>query len=75
MATEAEENLPEGVAFHDASLSWQVFCWMEALGWKFLPQEGGLLDQPEGLMDDLAQWVRLRGIVEWQIKHQATGSG
>lgn len=48
---------------------------MEALGWKFLPQEGGLLDQPEGLMDDLAQWVRLRGIVEWQIKHQATGSG
>jgi len=68
VTAEVEENLPEGVAFKDAALSWQVFCWMEAMGWKFLPKEGGMLDQPEGLMEDLAQWVRLKGIVERQIK-------
>jgi len=26
---------------------------MEATGWKFLPYPGGLLDQPEALLDDL----------------------
>lgn len=26
---------------------------MEATGWKFLPYPGGLLDQPEWLMQDL----------------------
>jgi len=32
-------------------LSWRIFTWMEATGWKFLPTD--LLEQPEWLMEDL----------------------
>lgn len=34
-------------------LAYQVFTRMQATGWKFLPVAGGLLDQPELLMNNL----------------------
>jgi hypothetical protein len=43
----------------DAALAWDTWVLMEATGWKHLPHAGGLLDQPEALMDDLMTiaWV------------------
>ena len=37
---------------------------MENTGWKYLPFEGGLLDQPDWLMQDLATISVWRGHVE-----------
>lgn len=38
---------------NDFETSWSVWVRMEATGWRFLPYPGGLLDQPEWLMQDL----------------------
>lgn len=37
----------------DLDAAWQVYQLMAATGWRFLPYPGGLLDQPEWLIDDL----------------------
>jgi hypothetical protein len=44
---------------NDPSLAWDTWTLMEATGWKHLPHVGGLLDQPQALMDDLMTiaWV------------------
>lgn len=41
------------VHLNDLETSWQAWMRMEATGWKFMPYPGGLLDQPEWLMQDL----------------------
>ena len=38
---------------HDPELAWQAWTMIQATGWNFLPHAGGLLDQPESLMDDI----------------------
>ena len=37
----------------DPALAWHTWTLMQATGWTFLPYAGGLLDQPEALMDDI----------------------
>jgi hypothetical protein len=44
---------PEVLELNDAERSWKVWTWMEATGGRHLPYPGGLMDQPESLMDDL----------------------
>ena len=41
------------VHLNDFGTSWMVWVRMEATGWKFLPYPGGLLEQPDWLMQDL----------------------
>lgn len=33
-------------------------------GWKFLPEDAHLLDQPEFIVEDILQWKMLANIVE-----------
>jgi hypothetical protein len=44
----------------DPETAWQVYRLMEAFDYAVLPHAGGLLDQEEGLMHDVAQLVRLK---------------
>lgn len=53
---EPDEALPEEVEFNDADLSWKVFLMMQATNWQHLPMPGSLLEQPEGLMEDVIKW-------------------
>ncbi|MFA5836173.1 MAG: hypothetical protein WC837_04370 [Bellilinea sp.] len=39
------------IQLNNPDLSWRVFTWMEATGWKHLPS--ALMDEPDWLMDDL----------------------
>ena len=41
------------IELHNEELGWEAWKLMQAFGWKFLPYEGGLMDQPETLMDDI----------------------
>jgi len=52
---------------NNLDLAWLVWTLMEATGWKHLPLAGGLLDQPEALMDDLLTLSWLSGIVREQV--------
>lgn len=45
MSEEWDLNEPE--------LSWKVWVMLETMEWKHLPYAGGILDQPEWLMEDL----------------------
>lgn len=51
----------------DLEHSWKVWTLLESTGWRHLPVEGGLLDQPELLLEDLAVISWLSSIVEEQI--------
>jgi hypothetical protein len=37
----------------DMEMAWHTFTLMQATAWRFLPFSGGLLDQPQLLMDNL----------------------
>ena len=46
-------DLPD-VYFHDVKYAWKVYTLMEAFrDYPHLPFAGGVLDQPEALMEDL----------------------
>jgi len=49
----SEEDLPDVFISNDLDLVWRLWVWAENTGWRHLPMAGGLLDQPESLMDDL----------------------
>ena len=49
---------------NDPDLAWRTWALMETTGWRFLPIEGGLLDQPETLIDDLMTMAWLYGLIE-----------
>lgn len=48
----------------DLNKAWSVWMLLSSTGWRHLLEEGGLLDQPESLMDDVAIVEWLSGIVE-----------
>ncbi len=48
----ADGDRPD-VYLHDPELAWRAWTMIQATGWRFLPCPGGLLDQPESLMDDI----------------------
>jgi hypothetical protein len=48
-------------------ISWDIWLYLQAFDWKFLPVEGSLLDQPEWLMDDLATISWQYSIVKDQL--------
>jgi hypothetical protein len=57
-----DNNLPEVTHFEDFDSAWRVFTTMEATraaGWQHLPFPGGVLDQPELLMDEVFQCASL----------------
>lgn len=39
---------------HDPDLAWRAYTLLESIEWRALPVAGGLLEQPEALMDDIA---------------------
>jgi len=41
------------VPIHNLERAWQTWTLMEATGWQFLPYSGGLLEQPESVLEDL----------------------
>jgi hypothetical protein len=49
---EPPDNELTGTA-EDMEFAWQTFTLMQATAWRFLPFSGGLLDQPQLLMDNL----------------------
>jgi hypothetical protein len=46
---------------NDMEFSWRVWRMMERYDWSFLPRAGGILDQPQWLMDDLLT-------ISWRLK-------
>jgi hypothetical protein len=44
---------------------------MEATGWRFLPQAGGLLDQPEALLEDVLTLAALARTVERMLEQNS----
>ena len=61
--------------FYDMEASWSVYEKMEAFAdgygaWRFLPHPGGLLEQPEWLMEDLLTWRWLANKVKKQQEAQ-----
>lgn len=48
----------------DLEMAWGTWTLLEATGWRHLPFVGGLLDQPDVLMTDLATISWLSAIVE-----------
>jgi hypothetical protein len=56
-------------------MAWQMFTWLEACDWQHLPCEGGLLDQPEALMDDLATISHRKSQLKEMLKGTPTGFG
>lgn len=70
-------SLPEFAEFYDLEGSWRTFVWMETTrdeygNWRHLPKAGGVLDQPEALMDDLQRWKDLAGRIEKQVQKWRT---
>lgn len=43
----------------DLEEAWAAWAQMSATGWRFLPYEGGLLDQPELLMSNVFRIERV----------------
>lgn len=56
------ESLPSPVLNHEES--WSIWMIVRAFDWKALPYSGGLLDQPDWLLNDLlnleSEYRRLR---------------
>ncbi len=48
--------------------AWRVWTMLEATEWRHLPQAGGLLDQDEALMSDLAAIGARSSIVRQMIE-------
>lgn len=67
---EQDDEDPDDWRLNDPDLAWRTWTLMQATGNRFLPCAGGLLDQPESLMDDLLTLSWLSGIIEKQIKPQ-----
>jgi hypothetical protein len=55
----------------DLERAWAVWSLLESTGWRFLMAPGGLLDQPEALMGDVAVIAWLSSIVERHVAQQA----
>lgn len=51
----------------DLEEAWAGFTQMEATGWRHLPYDGGLLDQPELLMSNL---YRLKTLMQARTEPQ-----
>ena len=49
---------------NEPEISFQVWEMMERTGWQYLPYDGGLLDQPEWLFEDLMVIAWRKGVVE-----------
>ena len=54
----------------DMDTAWAVWTLLESTGWRHLLVDGGLLDQPESLMEDVAVIAWLSGIVAPEIERQ-----
>jgi hypothetical protein len=55
---------PKTWDLHNAEISWQIWNLLESLDWKFLPEQGGLLDQPDWLIEDLTTIAWRRGKIK-----------
>jgi len=53
---------------HEVVEVWNLWKMMEALDWRFLPSAGGMLDQPEALMEDLLTISWRRDVIESRRK-------
>lgn len=56
---------------HDPEAAWQAWSLMEATDWRFLPRAGGLLDQPEALLEDILTLATLARAVERMLEDNA----
>lgn len=52
----------------DPETAWTLWTLLRSIEWKHLPSEGGLLDQDEQLMSDIATIEWLSGLIEPMIK-------
>jgi len=48
--------------------SYDIWTMCESFGWRFLPHAGGLLDQPQWLVEDLMTLTWVSGLVEQELK-------
>jgi hypothetical protein len=64
-------ELPEQVILHDPEAAWHAWGLMEMTDWRFLPRAGGLLDQPEALLEDILTLASLNQMVERILENSA----
>jgi len=53
-------------------LSWRIWCLVESHGWEKLPFAGGLLDQPDWLLEDLSTISWRKQVIEDMMQPAAT---
>lgn len=63
---EGEED--EEWRVHDLEGAFKIWCLLQGLDWGHLPYGGGLLDQPEALMNDLVTISWRKGIIGERMK-------
>jgi hypothetical protein len=56
------------VVLHDLERGWRTWTIGESIGWQALPFEGGFLDQPEALMDDVVTIAALSRRAKSMVK-------
>jgi hypothetical protein len=56
---------------NDPEKAWQVWSLIEATDWRFLPRAGGLLDQPEALLEDVLTIAALARKIERMLEQQS----
>lgn len=67
---DSDNELPDIALLGDPERAWRAFTLMEATGWRYLPEAGGLLDQDEALMSDI---LTIRGLDEKQKRVRKVG--
>lgn len=63
-------DLDDWTSPRNLEAAWSAWTLLESTGWRHLLDPGGLLDQPEGLMCDVALIAWLSSVVEKWISKQ-----
>lgn len=67
------EDEDEDWYLYDLEASWKVWVLLQGLDWSHLPYEGGILEQPEVLMNDLVTISWRKSIIKEMLKPTPKG--
>jgi hypothetical protein len=62
------DDLFEDWALKEPKLSWRIWTFMDATDWKHLPDQGGVLDQDEGIIEDVTLLSYMSSLVRDELK-------
>jgi hypothetical protein len=71
---EGADALFEDWTIENIETAWRVWTFLDSIEWKHLPDPGGILDQDEHLMTDIATLARMSSLVREELKANNAGS-